>query len=255
MAELLKDKVALITGAGSGIGRACAMMFAQEGAMVLVADYNETSGKETVATIIEAGGQADFYRVDVADPEMMEGMFNDVANRFGGLDVLMNNAGIGEGGGNPIHATPEAAFDRIIAINLRGVFLGIKYGVPPMLMRGGGRIINTASVAGLQGFPTNSAYAASKAGVISLTKTAALEYAMVNIQVNCICPGWVDTPILNNGKERVGDEAFNELILQRLPAGRIGRPEEIAQTALYLASGPTFMTGSALVIDGGITAA
>ncbi len=256
MTELLKDKVALITGAASGIGRACANLFAQQGATVLVADYDETKGHETVDLIEAAGGQAAFYRVDVSDAEIMQTMFNGVADKYGGLDVLMNNAGIGNGGdgSNPIYTMPESNFDKVIAVNLRSVFLGIKYGVPLLLMRGGGRIINTASVAGLGGFPGNCAYAASKAGVISLTKTAALEYATVNITVNCICPGWVDTPILDTERLGVEAEALNQLMLGSLPIGRLGRAEEIAETALYLATGPNFMTGSAIVIDGGITA-
>ena len=253
MAELLKDKVALITGAASGIGRATALHFAREGATVLVADYNERGGRETVALVSEAGGQADFFRVDVSDAELMEQTFNQVAARYGGLDVLMNNAGIGnEGGSNPIYTMPENDFDKVIAINLRGVFLGIKYGVPLLMMRGGGRIINMASIAGLGAFPGNCAYAASKAGVISLTKTAALEYAAVNIRVNCICPGWTDTPILDKARQNLDPESLNQLLIGRTAVGRLGQPEEIAAVAFQLATGPDFMTGSAIVIDGGM---
>ncbi len=254
MAESLKGKVTLISGAASGIGRACAVRFANEGAIVIVADFNEAGGNETVNLIKQSNGQSEFIRVDVSDSASNAAMFQTVMERYGGLDVLMNNAGIAVGGGTGIVDTPEESFDRIVAVDLRGVFLGIKYGVPLLLAKGGGRIINTASVAGLVGYPGNCAYAAAKAGVISLTKTAALEYAKSNIVVNCICPAYVDTPILNSTRDKLDDEEIKKLLKRRVPVGRVGTPDEIAQTAFYLATGPTFLTGSAIVIDGGITA-
>lgn len=254
MAESLKGKITLISGAASGIGRATARLFAQDGAFVIVADFDEAGGRETVTMLTEAGGQADFYKVDVSDAEQMSGFFKTIGERFGGLDVLMNNAGIAAGGGVPIDATTEAAFDKLVAVNLRGVFLGMKYGIPLLRMKGGGRIINTASVAGLVGYPGNCGYAASKAGVVSLTKTAALEYGKEGIQVNCICPAYVETPILGVTRAGMDAEAIRARLTRRVPIGRIGSPEEVAETAYYLATGPTFVAGTAIVIDGGVTA-
>jgi len=254
MTEALKDKVALITGASSGIGRTIACLFALEGASILVADYNEAEGQKTVGIIGQTGGRADFYLTDVTKGEAVRGLFDYVENRFGGLDILVNNAGV-TSAGNTLEATEENDFERVIAVNLWGVFLGIKYGVPLLRKRGGGRIINTASVAGLIGLANSGPYAASKAGVISMTKTAALEYVKDNIRVNCICPGYIDTPILDGIRARPnGIAILTERISQRQVIGRLGRAEEVAQVALYLASGPDFMTGTVQVIDGGIMA-
>jgi NAD(P)-dependent dehydrogenase (short-subunit alcohol dehydrogenase family) len=173
---------------------------------------------------------------------------------FGRIDILMNNAGIGENVNAKIDEMPEEVFDKVVAVNLRGVFLGIKYGVPQLRARGGGRIINTASIAGMGGLPRSCAYAASKAGVINLTKTAALEYARHNIRVNCICPGYADTAILDTGRDDTSQQQVREMLSKRLPVRRLGQAEEVAQTALYLAAGPDFVTGTSLVIDGGIRA-
>ena len=255
MGEVLKDKVALITGAGSGIGRAMACLFALEGAKVLVVDYNETTARKTVQTIEEAGGKAGLYLCNVTQSHSVQAMFGYVEEHFGGLDILVNNAGI-TSAENPLETTDEKDFEQVLAVNLGGVFLGIKYGVPLLRKRGGGRIINTASVAGLIGLANSGPYAAAKAGVISLTKTAALEYIRDNIRVNCICPGYIDTPILDGIRARPNGMAiFTERISQRQVIGRLGQAEEVAQVALYVASGPDFMTGTTQVIDGGIMAA
>jgi NAD(P)-dependent dehydrogenase (short-subunit alcohol dehydrogenase family) len=254
MGESLKGKITLVSGAASGIGKATAQLFAREGAVVLVADFDEEGGRETAQAISEAGGQTDFYQVDVSKADQMAAMFRAIDEKYGGLDVLMNNAGIAKGGGKGIDVTPEEDFDQLVAVNLRGVFLGIKYGVPLVIKRGGGRIINTASVAGLVGYPGNCGYAASKAGVVSLTKTAALEYGKHNISVNCICPAYVDTPILTQARPGADPEEVKEMLKRRVPIRRIGTPDEVAETALYLAAGPGFVTGTAIVIDGGVTA-
>ncbi len=245
----LAGKVALITGAGSGMGRVAASLFAREGAKVAAVDINEASARETVAAIAREGGEAFAMRVDVSNSEDTCAMCDETVRRFGGLDLQYNNAGI-EGEGGFLAQLSEEAFDRVIAINLRGVWLGMKYALPHLIKRGGGSIINTASVAGLVGIKGAAAYCAAKAGVISLTRVAALEYGRYNIQVNCICPGVIDTPMV----ERVSEEGgVTSQANDRLSVlGRIGKPEEIARTALFLASDDApFATGAPFVIDGG----
>lgn len=245
----LKDKVAVITGAGSGIGRATALLFAQEGAKVVVADYSDEGGEETVKQIEEKGGKATFVRVDVSQAADVQKMVKAATDKYGRLNILYNNAGI-EGPSAPTGNLSEADWDRVLSVNLKGVFLGSKYAIPQMLKQGSGVIINTASIAGLVGFNNMPAYCASKGGVISLTKAMALEYAKNNIRVNCICPGVIRTPMLN----RTPSPAV-EAMVKREPIGRFGEPEEIAQAALYLASDrSSFITGTALIVDGGWTA-
>jgi len=242
----LQGKVAIITGAGSGIGREAALLFAREGAKVAVADYVLDAGEETVGKIRESGGEALFIKTDVSKASEAERMVEKTIAEYGKLDILHNNAGI-LGKVAFVGDATEEDWDRVISINLKGVFLCSKFAVREMLKRGGGVIINTASVMGLVGLPGNTAYSAAKGGVIQFTKTMALEYASSNIRVNCICAGWIDTPMNDNLGERITNWTIRET-----PMGRWGRPEEVAQAALYLASDESsFVTGTALVVDGG----
>jgi len=248
----LDKRVAIITGAGSGIGRATALLFAKEGAKVVVADNVVSGGEETVSMIREAGGEACFVKTDVSREGDIQLMIKVALDDYGQLDILYNNAGI-VGKLGPTHEVDNADWDRVISINLKGVFLGMKFAIPEMLKRGGGVIINTASVAGLVGFSGLSAYSASKGGVIQLTKTAALEYATQNIRVNCICPGVIWSPMV----ERMtgGSEEVKKQFIEKEPVGRMGKPEEIAQAALFLASDDaSFITGIPLPVDGGFIA-
>jgi len=242
----LEGKVAIITGAGSGIGKETALLFAREGAKIAVADYVPEAGEETVRQIREGGGQATFIKTDVSKASDAERMVMETVRAYGKLDILSNNAGIlGEAGS--VGETTEENWDRVIAINLKSVFLCSKYAVGEMIKTGGGVIISTASAMGLVGFPGNAAYNSSKGGVIQFTKTMALEYASNNIRVNCICPGLISTPMGESFGQR-----FIDWFVKQTPMGRWGRPEEIAQAALYLASDESsFVTGTALVVDGG----
>lgn len=248
----LKDKVALITGAGSGIGRATALLFAREGAEVVVVDYNEDTARETVDLIKKDGGEAIFIKADVSKSGEVQNMIKETVKKYGKIDVLYNNAGI-EGEQAPTAECSEENFDRVIAVNLKGEFLGMKYGIQQMLKQGGGVIINTSSAAGLVGFPGIPAYCASKGGIIQLTRTAALEYATRNIRINAICPGVIWTPMIERftGKNEEMVKQFSEIE----PVKRLGKPEEVAALALFLASDDaSFITGAAVTVDGGYTA-
>jgi NAD(P)-dependent dehydrogenase (short-subunit alcohol dehydrogenase family) len=250
----LQDKIALITGAASGIGRASALRFAAEGARVVVADIQDPLGEDTVAAIRAAGGAACFVHADVSRAEDAKGMVDVAVARFGRLDILFNNAGVGKH--IPFDALTEAEWDRIVDINLRGVFLGCRYGVPALQRAGGGVILNTASQSGLQGHPNNQAYCAAKAGVINFTRSLAKDLARHNIRVNAICPGGTDTPILR-AYIPAGEspDYVARMVAPHTPFGRLARPEEIAAAALFLVSDDaSFVSGVALPVDGAASA-
>ena len=248
----LDGKVALITGAGSGIGRASALVFAREGAKVAVADIVVEGGEETVRMVKEAAGEAFFIKADVANAADVEAMVNTVVETYGRIDCAHNNAGI-EGRLASTDEYPEDMFDKVIGINLTGVWLCMKYELPHMLKQGSGAIVNTASGAGLIGVAGMSAYVASKHGVVGLTKTAALEYAKSGIRVNAVCPGLIQTPMV----ERITAEQpqLGEALVASEPIGRTGRPEEIAESVVWLSSdAASFVTGHAMSVDGGFVA-
>ncbi len=246
----LDGKVAVITGAASGIGEGTARRFAEEGAQLVIADVQEEQLGEVARSINEAAGDEVCLPVsaDVRNSEDVQGMLNAAVERFGGVDIVYNNAGIGRNEGN-VRDCPEELFDRIIDINLKGVWLGIKHSIPLLEARGGGSIISTATISGLSGLSGIGAYCASKGGVIALTRAAAGEWAGQNIRINCICPGGIVTGI--SGFNRDPDET--RAMLSRIdPVNRAGEPVDIANAALWLASDEsTFVTGQAIVVDGG----
>jgi NAD(P)-dependent dehydrogenase (short-subunit alcohol dehydrogenase family) len=250
----LDGKVALITGAGNGMGRVASVLFAQEGARIVVADWSDEGGAETVAAVEAAGGEAAFVKVDVAKAEQVEAMVAAAMDRFGSLDVLYNNAGIFPADDGGVTETPEPTWDRVMEVNLKGVWLGCKYGVPAMLASGGGSIVNVASFVALMGAATAQiAYTASKGGVLAMTREIAVEYGRQGIRANSLCPGPIATPML---EELMSDPARKQRRLVHIPMGRLGQAEELAKAALFLASDESsFMTGAQLVVDGGITAA
>ena len=245
----LESKVAIVTGAGGGIGRAIVQRFVAEGAQVVAADLDEARVAETARL---AG--ASYEVVDVSEPKDVEWLVATAVERHGKLTTMCNNAAISIPG--DVTEVSVADFDRTIAVNLRGVFLGCKYAVPALLDAGGGSIVNTGSVNSLVAEPFLTAYCASKGGVLMLTKAVALDYAAKGIRCNCLCPGWVDTPINHPHAERMGGlDGVLESLPEWQPIGRQGYPEEIAAAAVYLASDESaFMTGSAFVIDGAMTA-
>lgn len=248
----LNDKVAIITGASSGIGSACALRFAREGAKVVVADIVAKGGNQVVASVKTGGGKAHFIQTDVTKPEEVERMVAKTVERYGRLDVLFNNAGVNPTG--DVVSTSLEDWDRVISVNLKGVFLGCKYAIPAMIRSGGGSIMNMGSTSGLEAGPfPQAAYEATKAGVIALTKSAAQDFAGKNVRVNCICPGGTLTPMVKQILDKMDPKARDAYINVH-PMGRLARPEEIASLAVFLASDESsFMTGAAIPIDGGRT--
>jgi len=249
MSGLVEGKVMLVTGGGSGIGRATALKLAQEGATVMIADYVQEGGERIVKMIKDSGGTASSIQADVSQAAQVEAIVVKAVQAYGRIDGAFNNAGI-EGRMATTVDTSEENFDRTIAINLKGVWLCMKYEIPQMLRQGGGAIVNTASVAGLVGIERLPAYNASKHGVVGLTRTAALEYATKNIRVNCVCPGAIRTPMT----ERIIDSGgmSEQEAIAAEPVGRWGKPEEIAQGVVWLLSDlASFVTGHPMTIDGG----
>ena len=249
MVGLVEGKVALVTGGGSGIGRQACLVFAREGARVVVCDVAVEGGEETVGQIEQAGGRATFIRADVAQAAEVEALVAKTVETYGRLDCAYNNAGIA-GRTARVADDSEQNWERILAINLKGVWLCLKYEIAHMLTQGGGAIVNTASDAGLIGLRRAGAYVASKHGVVGLTRTAALEYAKANIRVNAVCPGPIDTPMLREASERVIDA-----MATAQPNGRLGQPREIAEAAVWLCSdAASFVTGHPMPVDGGYLA-
>jgi NAD(P)-dependent dehydrogenase (short-subunit alcohol dehydrogenase family) len=248
---ILTGKRALVSGGASGIGKATALLFAREGAAVSVVDVDAEGGRAVVGTIEEAGGQAIYVLADVAVAEDCRSAVEQTVSAFDGLDILFNSAGIIRRA--TVLDLEEAEWDRVMAVNVKSVFLLSKYALPVLAQAGGGVIINVASGWGLVGGPQAAAYCASKGAVVQLTKAMAIDHGPQNIRVNCICPGDTDTPLLRGEAEQVG-EAWDRFLAAAAdrPLGRIGSPEDIAQAALYLASDvSSYVTGTTLVVDGG----
>jgi NAD(P)-dependent dehydrogenase (short-subunit alcohol dehydrogenase family) len=248
----LNAKVAIITGAASGIGRGTAARFAGEGAAVVIADLNVEGGEAAVRECKENGGRAVFQKADVSSENDVKALVARAVKEFGRLDIIYNNAGVG-GALGPLHDIAVEDWDRSLGVLLRSVFLGIKHAVPELKKAGGGSIISTASVAGLRGFAGLHPYCAAKAGVVNLTRSAALEYAKDKIRVNCICPGGINTPIIHRNQPGVKESA-EQWMAKGQPIQRAGHPEDIAGMALYLASDDSqWVAGQAMVVDGGLT--
>ncbi len=253
----LKDKVALVTGGGSGIGGATAVLFAAQGAKVVVSDLNEANALETVAEIKAEGDDATALTGDVSKNSDAEAMVKGTVETYGGLDAVVNCAGVIADKALPKGASPEAVWDRVIDVNLKGTYLVTWHAVRTMEQSGGGSIINIASINGLVGYPIGlgggfDAYVPSKGGVVQFTKNLAIDYGKKNIRVNCICPGHIDTNLI---REFLDNPERREWLEQRYPMGRVGKPEEIAYAALFLASDESsFVTGAPLIVDGGYTA-
>ncbi len=249
----LDGKVSLITGAGSGIGRATAECFAWEGATVVAVDVNADAAQATQEAIEATGGHCLGLGADVSDEEQVMGAIAATIQNFGRLDILFNNAGISVL--KPITETTEADLDKLLGVNLKGVFFGCKHGIIQMLTQGGGVIINTASELGLVGQPLYRAYCATKGGVLALTRALATEWSAQNIRINAICPGPIDTPMIH-AEFHIGSDpvAEQKAVVSTIPAGRLGKPDDIAHVALFLAtSDAEFVHGTAIVADGGKT--
>lgn len=248
--KLLENKIAIITGAGSGIGKAISLLYATEGAKIVVSDINEKGGNETVSEIKAKGGEAIFVKADTSKVDDNKNVVDQAVKQFGGLHLAVNNAGIG-GPLSPTGEYPIDGWDKVIAINLSGVFYGLRYQIPAILESGGGSIVNVASILGKVGAKGSPAYVAAKHGVIGLTEASALEYADKKIRINSIGPGYIHTPLLTNS---LSDEAMQALVGLH-PIGRLGKAEEVAELALWLNSDKaSFVTGSYYNVDGGYLA-
>lgn len=251
MAGQVAGKVAVVTGAASGIGKEVALLLAREGAKVIVSDVSDAGGQEAVQLIKESGAEATFVRCDVSQPEEIEKLMQTTVATYGKLDCAVNNAGIG-GASAPTADYPLDNWNKVIAINLTAPWLCMKYEIPHMLKQSKGAIVNMASILGTTGFATSSAYVAAKHGLIGATRTAALEYSAQGIRINAVCPGFIETPMLANA----GLDANTQKYISSLhPIGRMGKPEEIAAMVLWLCSdAASFVTGAAMLVDGGYTA-
>ena len=246
------DKVALVTGGGSGIGRATALKFASEGASVVIGNRNEKAGLETVNLIEKAGGKASFYQTDVTKLEDVQNLIKYTVDTYGGLHAAFNNAGVED----PEAMLPDQTkdtFDLVMNVNVKGVWYSMKYEIEHMLANGGGAIVNNSSIAGLIGFPGHAPYVASKHAVLGLTKTAALEYAKQGIRINAVCPGAIETRMLDDFTS--GDSETLKYLESLHPIGRLGKPDEIADAVVWLCSNEaSFVLGQGIAVDGGFTA-
>jgi len=248
--SILKDKVALVTGAGSGIGREVAIKYAAEGAQVIVSDIAEKGGNSVVAEILAAGGKAVFIKADTSKAETNEALVNEIIEKFGALHIACNNAGIG-GPSAPAGEYPIDAWDKVIAVNLSGVFYGMRYQIPAILKSGGGNIVNMASILGKVGFAGSAAYVAAKHGVIGLTEAAAVDYGTKGIRINAVGPGFIKTPLVESSM----DEASRNALVALHPMGRLGESSEVAELVLWLSSEKaSFVTGAYYNVDGGYLA-
>jgi NAD(P)-dependent dehydrogenase (short-subunit alcohol dehydrogenase family) len=246
------NKVALVTGGGSGIGRATALKFASEGASVVIGNRNEKAGRETVELIEKAGGKASFYQTDVTKIEDVKNLIKYTVDTYGGLHAAFNNAGV-EDLQAMLPEQSEDTFDLVMNVNVKGVWYSMKFEIEHMLAHGGGAIVNNSSIAGLIGFPGHAPYVASKHAVLGLTKTAALEYAKQGIRINAICPGGIETPLLDSFTG--GDSETLKYIESLHPIGRLGKPNEIADAVVWLCSDEaSFVLGQGIAVDGGFTA-
>lgn len=250
----LESKVALITGGASGMGKVASELFAREGAKVVLTDVSDEPGEATAAGIRAEGGDAVYVHADVSKEADAKAMIDAAVERFGRLDVLYNNAGIMPADDGSVHLTTEDVWNKVLAVNVKGVAFGCKYGIPAMLDSGGGSIINVASFVAWMGAATSqTAYTASKGAVLAMTREIAVEYARRGIRCNALCPGPIETPLL---MQLLSDEAKRRRRFVHIPMGRLGQAEELAKSALFLASDDSsFMTGASLIVDGGVTAA